>query len=211
MITHIIWDFNGTVLDDVNMAVAAVNDMLVTRALPSTNVEAYRDTLTMPLTEYYKTVGIFTDDIPTLSQEFYACCEKHPELACVPKDVKDVLCAVRELGICNVLMSSLHHERLLSECARYGVDGYFSHIIGLPDRGLGSKQANAMRFLEQNGIEPKNVLFVGDLASDAQMAKAVGGECILIPRGHMSKERCVLEGVFVYDDFRQIIEHIKRA
>lgn len=211
MITHIIWDFNGTVLDDVNMAVAAVNDMLYHRGLPLTDVGTYRDTLTMPLTEYYKTVGIFTDDIPTLSHEFYACCERHPELAYVPDEVKDVLERARELGVCNVLMSSLHHERLLSECARYGVEEYFCHIIGLPDRGLGSKQANAQRFLAENGIDPKNVLFIGDLASDAQMAKGVGGSCILIPHGHMSKERCGLEGVYVYDSVSEVIEFIKRA
>ena len=37
-ITHIIWDFNGTVLDDVEMAVAAVNDMLDSRGLEKTNI-----------------------------------------------------------------------------------------------------------------------------------------------------------------------------
>lgn len=211
MITHIIWDFNGTVLDDVNMSVAAVNDMLTARGLATTSVEVYRDTLCMPLTDYYKTVGIYSDDIEALSAEFRACCDKHPELARVFEGVTKAVSEAGKLGIKSVVMSSLYHEHLVSEIERYGLCGVFDDLLGLPDKRLGSKYLNAKSYFEKNGIDAKSTLFLGDLTTDAQMAKQLGADCILIANGHMSKRVCKTECEKVFDNVYEVIEYIKRA
>ena len=210
-ITHIIWDFNGTVLDDVHMAVAAVNDMLISRGLETTNLEVYKNTLTMPLTEYYKTVGIYCDDIAGLSVEFRGFCAKHPELAKIADGVKEVIAYAKEKGITNVLMSSLYHPHLIEEVEKYSVADWFDEIIGLSDRNLGSKQNNALEYIERHKLNANNILFIGDIISDSQMAKSVGGQTILISNGHMSYERCKKQTENTYENIREVIEYIKKA
>ena len=211
MITHIVWDFNGTVLDDVRMSVAAVNDMLTARGLEKTNVDVYRDTLCMPLTDYYKTVGIYSDDIEALSAEFRACCDRHPEDAEVFGGIIQAVESARKMGIKSIVMSSLYHPQLLSEIERYRLTGVFDDVLGLPDRKLGSKYQNAKNYFEKNGIDAKNTLFLGDLTTDAQMARALGADCILIANGHMSKSVCQKECEKVFDNVYEVIEYIKRA
>ncbi len=211
MITHIIWDYNGTVLNDAYTSVLAVNEMLKARGLPDTNLEIYKKTLTMPLTEYYKTVGIYTEDIAALSEEFRKYCKMHGDSSHIFDGVYDVISFARALGIKSYLFSSLYHGHLVEETEKYGIGGWFDKVCGLPDKNLGSKSDMARAVFEKEGIVPKNTLFIGDLTTDAQTAHALGADCILIPNGHTDKARCQAACDKVFDDVKQVIEYIKRA
>lgn len=209
MITHIVWDYNGTVLDDAYTSVLAVNEMLMSRGLSKTNLEIYKKTLVMPLTEYYKTVGIYTDDISVLSQEFRNYCDKHRQSSHIFDGVYDVILFAKSSGIKNILLSSLYNEHLLEETKKYNIDGWFDIVSGLSDKNLGSKSTTADAIFKKEGIDPKNVLFIGDLVTDAKTAKELGADCILIPNGHMDKKRCGMACDKVFDDVRQVIKYIQ--
>lgn len=209
MITHIVWDYNGTVLDDAYTSVLAVNEMLSARGLPKTNLEIYKKTLVMPLTEYYKTVGIYTDDISVLSQEFRGYCDKHKDNSRIFDGVYEVISFAKSKGIKNILLSSLYHEHLVEETKKYNIEDWFDIISGLSDKNLGSKSGMADAIFKKEGIDPKNVLFIGDLVTDAKTAYELGADCILIPNGHTDKKRCEAACEKVFDDVKQIIEYIK--
>lgn len=201
MITHIIWDYNGTVLDDAAVSVAAVNDMLDARGLPRTDLETYRKTLDVPLEGYYAGLGFTDVDISELSVEFRRRCQAHPELAGIFDGVREAVSEAKKRGIRNVLMSSLYQEYLDAEAEKYGLFGLFDEVIGMSDRRLGSKLDNCKAFMERHGLSADGLLFVGDLISDAKTAKALGARCVLIPNGHNSRERCaahaeVLDSVY---------------
>ncbi len=208
MITHIIWDYNGTVVDDVDTSVAAVNEMLRRRGLSQTDKLTYVNTLVMPLENYYKSVGICNESINTLSVEFQQLCNKYSKLSSIFEGVFDVITAARQLNITNILMSSLYNEYLISEVKRYKINDWFDEIIGMTDTSVKSKLSNAKNYLASNKINPQNVLFIGDLTSDAEMAKAVGADCILIPNGHNSKVRCQSQGVKVYDNIKDVKQYL---
>lgn len=56
--THIIWDWNGTLLDDVARCMAVINAMLEKRGLPAlASVDAYRSVFGFPVRDYYRRVG----------------------------------------------------------------------------------------------------------------------------------------------------------
>ncbi len=209
MITHIIWDYNGTVLDDAYTSVLAVNDMLTSRGLEKTNLEVYKKTLVMPLTEYYKTVGIYTDDIAVLSQEFRKYCDIHKDNSRIFDGVFDVISFAKSRGIKNILLSSLYHEHLIEETKKHNIGEWFDIISGLSDKNLGSKSKTALDIFKKQGIDPENTLFIGDLITDATTAKEIGADCILIPNGHTDKARCMAACDKVFDDVREIIEYIK--
>ena len=105
-------------------------------------------------------------------------------------------------------MSSLYEEYLFQEAEKYDLHKYFHTIIGMKDTGVGSKTENAKSYIYQNGYKPSEVLFIGDLLSDAKMAENLGSRCVLVPRGHMCKSRCETANVPIFNDLISIFEHI---
>ena len=71
---HIIWDWNGTLLDDTWLCVEINNHMLERRGLPLIDLEIYRDKLCFPVDRYYCQLGFDYDADPyeRLAQEFIA-------------------------------------------------------------------------------------------------------------------------------------------
>ena len=210
-ITHIIWDYNGTVLDDTDVSVNAVNKMLLKRGLPPTDRKAYTDTVSLPLEEYYKSIGIHDADMHRLSVEFRHYCQEDENGGHIFDDFYDAINYCRHSGISNILMSSLYSRFLDEELEKYGIRCLFDNVIGMNDTGVGSKLGNAKQFIEQNTINPANVLFIGDLVPDALTAFSLGARCVLIPRGHNSKDRCKKTGADILENLAQLKEYLQRA
>lgn len=211
MFTHIFWDYNGTILDDVEVSVRAVNCMLEDRGLPTTDVNTYKNTLTLPLELYYKSVGITDVPVSELSIEFRKYCKEYSYLSSIFSDFPNVINSARDLGIKNVLFSSLYEKHLTEELMSHGIYNLFDDVIGMQDLSVGTKTANASEYINSHNIDVKNVVFIGDLTTDADMAIELGAQCILIPNGHNSKERCLTRGVDVYESLSQIIGFISNT
>lgn len=211
MITHIIWDYNGTVVDDVDASVAAVNEMLRVRNLPPTTKQIYIDTVSLPLENYYSNLGIKNADMSSLSCEFRDYCEKYNDRTRIFSAFYAAAEYAKQINIKNILMSSLYTKFLLEEVEKYNISEYFDEIIGMDNTLVGTKLENAKNYLNKNKICPENVLFIGDLINDAQIAKKIGANCVLIPNGHNSKQRCLSQGVTVLEDLGSLIQYLNRT
>ena len=56
--THLIWDFNGTLYDDVQAGIESANRLLASHQLPIfTSTEQYRATFGFPVVDYYVRMG----------------------------------------------------------------------------------------------------------------------------------------------------------
>ena len=58
MYQYVIWDFNGTILDDLNLCLDLLNEMLVNQSKPMLSVEAYRNVFGFPIKDYYIQAGL---------------------------------------------------------------------------------------------------------------------------------------------------------
>lgn len=208
-VTHIIWDYNGTVLDDAAVSVTAVNEMLRERSLPLTDIDAYRETVALPLEDYYTSLGFQGADMSRLSVEFRSHCGQHPELASIFDDFYDTARNVKALGIKSILLSSLYTPFLMAEVEKYQIAGYFDRITGLNNKSVGSKLDTCKALIIEDGLSPESLLIIGDMVNDARMAKALGAHCVLIPNGHNSRRRCEQEQVAVLDCLSDVIPYIK--
>lgn len=204
MIKAILWDFNGTVMDDMGASAGAVNAMLTKRNLPLITEEWYTLHLIMPLQAFYASVGfdMERERIEDVSEEFQVECSKF-ERPIFP-EVLQALEDFSKKGYRQLLFSSLHHDILIRQAKERGIEGYFEAIVGRQDRLLGGKEAAVEAYFKANNLDPKEVLIVGDLTTDADMAKCVGSPCALICKGH--QHRSVLEqtGAFVLDSAAEI-------
>ncbi len=204
MITTLIWDFNGTVMDDVGASVRAVNAMLARRSLPLITQEWYTLHLVMPLEAFYTSVGLDMQKEPLalVSEEFQQECKKHPRP--VFPEVEQALVDFSKQGIRQLLFSSLYHDTLLAQAKERGIQGYFDGIEGLKDRSLGGKEQAVSAYLSAHGITPQETLVIGDLTTDAQMARYIGAPCALIPKGHQHRRVLAQTGAYLLDDASQI-------
>lgn len=209
--THVIWDFNGTILDDVEIGIESVNLMLSARGLKTIDsVEEYRHAFGFPIIDYYRSLGFDFE-----KEDYYTVLA--PEwvnnyLERVPRTrafdgVEDTLKAVRKLGLVQVLLSASEVEQLTGQLCGLGLDGYFSEIVGLDNIHAGSKKDNALLWKARN---PDAVpLFIGDTEHDAEVARAVGADCVLFAGGHQPRELLESLGLPVVDNIPQLLEFLK--
>lgn len=209
MIHTIIWDFNGTVLNDRASSTEAVNRMMARRALGSITEEWYAANLIMPLEAFYESVGfdMRIERIERLSKEFQQECAK-VERPIFP-EVRVALEQLQKKGYRQFLFSSLHQSILEKQAQERGISGYFEKIMGRSDRSLGSKEAAAKAYLEEKKIDPKCVLFVGDLTTDWEMAEYVGSPCVLIPKGHQDEKRLSSTGAYILKDASALLAFLE--
>ncbi len=204
MIQTILWDFNGTVMNDVDASTGAVNAMLARRGLPPITREWYTLHLVMPLERFYADIGfdMQAERIEVVSKEFQQECGRF-ERPVFP-EVREALEHFRQKGFRQLLFSSLYHEVLIAQAQERGIEDYFEEIVGRKDRSLGGKEEAVAACLREKGLAPETVLVVGDLTTDWEMAKFVGCPCALIEKGHQHRSILQQTGAYILRDASEL-------
>lgn len=187
--THLIWDFNGTILDDVDIGIEAANVLLGRRNLPLMNTRAeYQKLFRFPIIEYYKDAGFdfekeSFDDVAVEWVTEYL--ERMPR-ATVFAGVRETMAEVRERGIPQILLSATKLEMLKGQVEQIGLANAFSEIYGLDHIHATSKKALAEQLRAK--YPESSLLFVGDTDHDLEVAEAARADCVLFSGGHQSPE-----------------------
>ena len=195
--THLIWDFNGTILQDVDLGIRCTNTMLSARNLaviPS--VEAYREVFGFPIDEYYRRMGFDfeKEDYDTVLAPEWVAMYLEGEPTCpMMEGAAEAIAAVKAMGIPQVLLSATEIDMLTGQLERLGIRGEFREVIGLDNIHARSKKAQALAWKERN--------------PDAHAA-AVGGDCVLFCGRHQSRARLEERGYPVIADIREIVRYL---
>ena len=86
---------------------------------------------------------------------------------------------------------------------------YFDNIIGLDNIYAGSKTHLGLMLIEQLNLPGNEVLFIGDTLHDAEVAKAMGVDCVLISNGHQVKETLMVNYNLVFEDLKILKDYLK--
>ena len=186
--THIVWDFNGTLLDDIMAGIEAVNDMLSRRGIATIeSVAQYRELFCFPIINYYAKLGFDfekEDYYKVLAPEWVALYLENYKRSSLTDGAEQVLSALEALGYEQTLLSATELEMLKGQLKGLGLEGYFSEVWGLDNIHAGGKVDRALAWREAH---PDAVaLFVGDTIHDYEVACAVGADCVLYCGGHQS-------------------------
>ena len=188
----VIWDWNGTLLDDTELCYRIANEMRSERGMaPMRGVEEYREHFTFPVIEYYKRMGYTfeTEPFEAISVEFVATyAERLPSIPLQPC-AAEALAAVLKRGARQVLLSATGQEKLDEQVAHFGLNGYFERVIGGSDNLAHGKADYARDFLRESGVSPARTLFVGDTDHDYEIASSIGCGCAILVPGHQSRAR----------------------
>lgn len=196
-IRQVLWDWNGTLLDDLWYAIGVRNRVFPTFGLPTIDsLEVYYRQFTFPVRLYYERAGVtdanFVQVANAWMDEYVRGCKEIP----LHGDAAFVVDAFRAAGIRQVVLSASKLDILTRQLSYYpALEGRFDHVLGLSDIYARSKEAIGCAYLEKCGIPARQCVMLGDTLHDADVAKAMGTQCILVARGHQS--RSVLEGAGV--------------
>lgn len=188
--THIIWDFNGTVLNDVRLGIDCVNIMLEMRGLPIIpNEEAYRRVFGFPIDDYYRRLGFDFDreDYDTvLAPEWVAHYMAGEDRCLMNPGVAETIATIRERQIPQVMLSATKQEQLQRQLRRLGLIDVFEEVLGLDNIHARSKTSLAVAWKRRH--PDARPLVVGDTEHDADVADAIGADCLLFLGGHQAEE-----------------------
>ena len=189
---NIVLDFNGTIIDDSAYTAEILNEMLRMQGHKTVTVEEYKTYFTFPVINYYKLVGFKlppegNDDFDVLAKYFI---DKYREGFSRVKTFPDVEGFIKEYKGKKTLicLSATKQTELLGQIKTAGVDEHFDHIVGVSDIYASGKAELAKDFFSKTHLDPKKTLFIGDTLHDAEVAKEVGANIILVSRGHQTKE-----------------------
>jgi phosphoglycolate phosphatase len=189
--THIIWDWNGTLLDDNWLCVEVMNTLLSPRKLPLLTIERYRDIFNFPVKEYYEKLGFDfkKESFEVVGMDFMVRYNERQKECWLQEDAINCLRCLRDHGYRQSILSAREQNELRQEALDHKVSEYFDFIDGLDDHYAHGKTDVGIRLLNELGVEKRKLLFIGDTCHDAEVAKELEIDCILIPNGHHSKER----------------------
>ena len=192
------------------MALRCTNIMLSKRDLsvfPS--LEAYRETFGFPIDEYYRRLGFDfeKEDYDTVLAPEWVAMYLEGEPSCpMMEGVEEAISGGKAMGISQVLLSATEQDMLTGQLERLGIYGEFDEVIGLDNIHARSKKAQALAWRERN--PDARPLFIGDTLHDADVAAAVGGDCVLYCGGHQSRSRLEATGFPVISDIREITKYL---
>ena len=186
---HVIWDWNGTLVDDAWLCVEIVNELLVRRGLAPTTLCEYREVFGFPLRAYYESVGfdLEREDFAAMGDEFNIRYNQRRRECRLREGVCEVLTALSHNRIGQSLLSASNEMDLKEMVADYGLRPHFAAVAGV-DNGLGEGKIElGHRHLADLNCKGDEVLLVGDTVHDVEVAAALGVHCVLLPSGHQSQ------------------------
>jgi len=203
---HIIWDWNGTLIDDVWLVVDIMNKMLKKRNLPGIDSKRYREIFDFPVMDYYAKLEFdfsnesFEDLTVEFISEYYT---RFNECKLFDK-VEEVLKKIRNMGISQSILSASKENILVEKVKYYGIDKYFCRIMGLENHYAESKVERGKKWIAELNLNPQDVLLIGDTAHDYIVSRNIGSDCLLIANGHHNYERLAKLGVEVINSLKEI-------
>jgi phosphoglycolate phosphatase-like HAD superfamily hydrolase len=207
--SHVVWDWNGTLLNDNHAVLAAVNEVCAGFGRPGLNWGEWQAAYARPMRVSYEQILQRALDeeewarVDKLYHERYDALLHTCELA---SGTLDVLRACTDSGRTQSLLSMWFHARLTPTVEQYGLTTYFTRVDGLSgDVGGGSKAESLVRHLEAQQLDPASVVLIGDVVDDGLAAQAAGTQCVLVSTGAMTTEALEATGAPVTDSIAEAL------
>ncbi len=193
--THLVWDWNGTLLDDLTLVVAATNASLASVGGPSITAEEHRRDYFRPVDAYYELVlgrPLGPTEFATLDAAFHDA-YRVGLIDCAL--AADALAAMDAWTGTQSLLSMYHHHDLVPAVTRHGLVARLHRIDGLRDAvGGGPKAPHLQAHLAALGIDGRDCVLIGDSVDDAAAAEAVGARIVLFDGGFTHRDRLSTTG-----------------
>ena len=209
---HIIWDFNGTLLNDAQLSVDCDNHVFDELGLPYITIDDYRAHMTMPVRDFYTALGIDLNVYPyeTIARIWLDMFNQNAVDCGLVPGALDAIDRLAAAGHSQSILSASYEPDLRKQCDGLGLTQRMTVINGLSDESARKKTDIGRAQIKALGLEGKDVVLVGDMLADAELARALGAHCVLVPWGHNADFRLEGAGFPVARSFEELERNLDR-
>ena len=182
----IVWDWNGTLLDDTAAGLNAFNAQLTRRGIKAIPLDFYRAHFAFPVKPFYALCGIDLEheDWDRIAREYHEAYAREPRA--LNRETIAALERVQRAGAKQSIISALRQDLLDEATARMGVAKYMECIYGVDNLDGASKLDRALELMNRiappAGEQP-DVVLIGDALHDKEVADALKVRCVLCGQG----------------------------
>ena len=207
---HIIFDWNGTLVDDASIFVDILNQLLASRNLNTITLLEYKNEFCFPIKSFYKKLGIDISEksFTQLEKEFV---NEYNQRMFKPKLFNNVLAVLNGLKKEGFRLSilSASNQNVLSKLIKYySLTEYFDNVVGVNNYGANGKIESGQNLLKKINQTNDEIIMVGDTDYDYKVAKNLQIDCILIGNGHQSLNKLQLTTKGVLNSLEDIMNII---
>lgn len=207
--THLVWDWNGTLLDDNTAVIGATNAAFAEVGMEPITLEQYREMYCIPIPRFYERL---MGRLPTEAEwermdgifhRYYM----EQRVGCgLTAGVEELLAQWQLAGRSQSLLSMYVHEQLVPVVRGYGIERHFTRVDGRTGPSGGSKAQHMERHLAaMGGVSPDHTVVIGDAVDDAVAAAHVGARAVLYTGGSHSRSSLEAAGVPVVDSLSEAV------
>ncbi len=169
MIRNIIFDWSGTLVDDLPAVLQASNFVLTQSGQPAMSLEKFRAEFTLPFKKFYDR---HTPDVPMAQLENWF----HREFRQAQASVVELPHARTFLEFCRAhkirtfLLSTIHADHFAAQNRSLGLDTFLDRSY----TDVWDKREKIHEILRENNLKPDETLFIGDMQHDIETARHGG-------------------------------------
>jgi len=207
---YIIWDWNGTMLDDTGYCVDCMNTVLDQYNINRIDIDLYRENFTFPVKDYYEAIGFdFSKvDFEKPAMEFINLYYSNIENAGLANGIVNILSYFKKRNIKQFCLSAMEHGELVNSLNSKGIFEYFEEVRGINDHYANSKVEVGKSLLKSINANKNDILMIGDTIHDFEVATELGIDCLLVANGHQSFERLQKVTENIISDLSEVMERL---
>jgi phosphoglycolate phosphatase len=204
---HVIWDWNGTLLNDTALSVDLINGVLKSNNLNPLTLEEYRLIFDFPVKDYYEKAGFdFSKySFEVVGKQWMDEYERRKREITLFDGVREVLSYIKSSGIDQSILSAYSYHTLVEIVDYHRLGQYFTHITGLDHIYATSKLEIGKELIAKLNCSKDEIVLIGDTIHDYDVANDLEIKSILIANGHQNRERLLVCNVPILNDIREII------
>lgn len=209
--THIVWDWNGTLFHDLDAVVGATNEVFRPYGVGPFDTDTFREVYTRPIWVLYERMLGRTLRDGEWEQLDHGFHEHYHRLMLACQLADGALSSLRaweSIGRTQSLLSMWGHDRLVPKVGEFGISEHFARVDGLRSAAGGPKAEHMVAHLKALGLDPENVVVIGDSVDDAHAARHVGARAILYSGGMTRRSELERIGVPVVDSLADALDRV---
>ncbi|MEN1760605.1 HAD-IA family hydrolase [Anoxynatronum sibiricum] len=182
---HLLFDFDGTLVDSLGIGLQAMNTIGHRKGYPRVNSEDLDALLRKPIRERFRHYGVPMVKLPALALEFYREYKKGLQELRFFEGIPDMLHRLHEAGCCLTVISSNDPEIIKNYMVHHNMN-LFHKIIG--SNRIFGKDKIIRRYMKQEKLAPEQLIYVGDELRDIEACKRAGIPIIWVSYGFDHEE-----------------------
>ena len=210
-IKEIVWDWNGTLINDTSLCVDILNKILFLHDQPSISIEYYRNNFSFPVSAFYKRISLPSsgkkfDDVSLSFISEYRLKWKECKLQ---PGVLQILKLIQQLGLRQSILSAGNQSDVEVFLDHFKLESFFNQVFGTDNIKAEGKIELGKKFITDSNLRPDEILLVGDTIHDLDVANEIGCSVLLFNQGHNSNNQLSGYSVQIINDLMEVAQYLQ--